>query len=255
MDLSPELFKIDRNSKLPLYDQIERNLRQLIIDGVLKEGDTVPSEWDLARYYGVSRLTVRHALDTLVQQNWLTKRQGVGTFVTRPKVATISFRELSFTRQMQAVGRQPSSRLINREVTTADRKIARYLSLEENAPVVSITRLRLADNLPILLENTYLSYERFPDLLTIPELIDGSLYQTLFDRYGIQIARMDQTLNPVLLNKEQAELLDTSPDSPSILSLVVAYSQQGEPIEFSTSVANGENSEFLFSFQKGESPQ
>ena len=80
----------------------------------LQPGDTVPPEWELAELYGVSRLTVRRALDDLVRQDWLNRRQGVGTFVSRPAVTAISPSQLSFTQEMLAIGRRPSSRLLEK---------------------------------------------------------------------------------------------------------------------------------------------
>ena len=99
--------------------QIERNLRDLIVNGHLKPGEAMPGEWDLADLYGVSRLTVRRALDELVRQNWLEKKHGVGTFVRQPTMATIAASKLSFTEQMRAIGREPSSKFISQHVIAA----------------------------------------------------------------------------------------------------------------------------------------
>ena len=250
MGVPQEIFKVDRQSKLPLYDQIERNLRSLIIDGSLKPGETVPSEWDLADIYGVSRMTVRHALDELVRQNWLSKRQGVGTFVTKPTVASIAPSKLSFTQQMLAIGRQPSSRLIRNQVTEASLEISRYLLLKEGDPIVELTRVRLADDVPILLETSYLSDQNFPGLLSIPGLVGGSLYNCLSTHFGVDITHIDQTLKPILLTEEQAQHLGAQAGSPSIQSESLVYSSQGKIVEYSWSVANGENSEFNFSFSR-----
>jgi GntR family transcriptional regulator len=244
-------FFINRNSNLPLYDQIENNIRDLITQGILKEGDTIPSEWELARIYGVSRLTIRKALGILVQKNWLIKRQGVGTFVTKPKVASIIFKELSFTKQMLAIGRIPSSKLIRKGVAKADHNTAQYLEINPGSEVIEITRLRLADDIPILFETSYLSYNRFKPLVEIKDWTNKSLYQLLNDHFQIQIARMDQILKPILLTDEQAKYLKAVSNTPSILSYVLAYSKQGEPIEYSVSVANGKNTEFIYSFQLG----
>jgi GntR family transcriptional regulator len=245
-----EIFKVDRQSKLPLYDQIERNLRSLIIDGSLKPGETMPSEWDLSDIYGVSRMTVRHALDELVRQNWLSKRQGVGTFVAKPTVASIAPSKLSFTQQMLAIGRQPSSRLIHNQVTEASPEISRYLQLKEGDPIVELTRVRLADNIPILLETSNLSDQNFPGLLSIPGLVEGSLYHCLSIHFGVDVTHIDQTLKPVLLTEEQAQPLGAQAGSPSIQSESLVYSSQGKIVEYSWSVANGENSEFNFSFRR-----
>ena len=115
-----ELFKINRQEKTPLYDLIEQNLRENILRGQLKLGEAVPSEWELADLYGVSRLTVRTALDNLTRQGWLIRRHGVGTFVSHPNVTEISPSKLSFTEQMRAIGRMPSSRLVSLQVVEAD---------------------------------------------------------------------------------------------------------------------------------------
>jgi GntR family transcriptional regulator len=165
-------------------------------------------------------MTVRHALVELVRQNWLSKRQGVGTFVTKPIVASIAQSKMSFTQQMLAIGRQPSSRLIRNQVAEASPEIARYLLLKEGDPVIELTR------------------------------VEGSLYGYLSKHFGVNITRMDQTLKPVLLTEEQAQHLGAQAGSPSIQSDIIAFSSQGETVEYSWSVSNGEKSEFYFSFSR-----
>jgi GntR family transcriptional regulator len=247
-----ELFKIDHQSRLPLYYQIERNLRDLIAGGSLAEGEAVPSEWELAGLYGVSRLTVRRALDDLVRQSWLSRRQGVGTFVTRPAVASIAPAKLSFTEQMRSIGRVPSSTLISNRVIPANHKMAASLQLQEGDPLIEITRLRCADGVPILLETVYISQRRFPALEGEKRLAGESLYALLKSQYNVSITGMDQTLKPVLVNAQQARLLQVRPGSPAIASEIVAFSSAGEPVETSFSVASGEKSEFYFRFRRGE---
>jgi GntR family transcriptional regulator len=250
MSVPKELFQVDRQSKLPLYDQIERNLRELIVSGKLKAGETVPSEWELAELYGVSRLTVRKALDELVHQRWLSKRQGVGTFVTKPSVTSIAPSRLSFTDQMTAIRRKPSSRLVSMGVEIVSPEITNSLLLSQGDQVFCLTRVRLADNIPILLESAYLSLERFPDLETAEGLAERSLYNYLIKSYNVTVTHIEQTLKPVLLTEEQASHLQTNPGTPSIRSDIVAYTSGGEPVEYSMSVSNGNHSEFYFSFKR-----
>ncbi len=156
-----QLYKINRQSRLPLYDLIEQNFRELILNGQLKSGDSVPSEWELSDLYGVSRLTVRHALDDLARQGWLNRRHGVGTFVSKPAIARIAPSKLSFTEQMRAIGRVPSSRQLDVRTIPATPKVASSLELQEGDPVFEIRRVRLADGKPILLETSYLSQKGF----------------------------------------------------------------------------------------------
>jgi GntR family transcriptional regulator len=250
MSVPRELFQIDRQSKLPLYDQIERNLRELIMAGRLKTGTTVPSEWELAELYGVSRLTVRKALDELVRQHWLSKRHGVGTFVTKPSVASIAPGKLSFTNQMKAIGRRPRSLLVHSGVENPNPEVASSLSLTPGEQVYCLRRVRRADDIPILLETTTLALARFPGIEQTEWLPESSLYKHLFETYGVNIIRLEQTLKPVLLDEEQAIYLETNPGTPSIHSLIIGYTSEGEAVEYTTSVSNGEHSEFYFAFKR-----
>lgn len=252
MSTQKEIFKIDHQSKLPLYDQIERNLRDLIINGKLTPGEIVPSEWELVQLYGVSRLTVRRALDELVRQNWLERKHGVGTFVRQPVTASISASKLSFTEQMRSIGRRPSSQLVNQRATPATTKIARLLRIQEGGPIIEITRLRLADEEPILLETSCLSLERFPLLANYSWTENESLYQILNTEYGITVTGLDHTLKPVLLTETEAHYLQAKAGAPSILSEIVAFSKNGAPVEYVWSVSNGDKSEFYFHFQRVE---
>ena len=247
-----ELFKINRQEKAPLYDLIEQNLRQLILRGQLNQGESVPSEWELAELYGVSRLTVRNALENLTRQGWLVKRHGVGTFVAHPKVTEISPSKLSFTEQMRSIGRKPSSRLVSIRVIPTDADVASSLKLDQGQPVVEIMRVRLADNEPILLETSYLSQARFPGLELATQLASTSLYDWLSSQYHTSVAMMDQTLEPVLLSEAQAKHLETLPGTPAMYSKVLAYTSEGVPIEYSWSVTRGDQCRFFFSFRRGE---
>lgn len=250
--MKTSLFKINLKSKLPLYDQIERNLRDLIVNGHLKPGVAVPGEWDLASYYGVSRLTVRRALDELVRQSWLEKKHGVGTFVRQPTMASIAAGKLSFTEQMRSIGREPSNKLISQKVVAATEKIARALHIQEGDPILEITRVRLADNVPILLETACLSTKQFPSLESHDWSQDESLYKVLGDEYKVVISIMDHTIKPVALTETEARYLKAPAGTPAILSQIIAYTPNDEPVEYGWSVSNGDKSEFYFHFQRTE---
>jgi GntR family transcriptional regulator len=246
------LFKINRNSKLPLYSLIEENFRELILSGQINPGDAVPSEWELSEIYQVSRLTVRHALDNLARQGWLNRRHGVCTFVANPTVARIAPSKLSFTEQMRAIGRTPSSRQIRFQIVTANSEIASHLGIQEGDPVVEITRLRLADDEPILLETSYLSQVRFPELDETVDLSNNSLYEHLNTQYRANISSMDQTLEPVLLTEAEAKYLGTQAGTPAVLSEITAFSSDGQPVEYCWSVTRGDKCKFYLRFRRGE---
>jgi GntR family transcriptional regulator len=252
MNTDKDIFKIDPQSKLPLYDQIERNLRDLIINGKLTPGEVMPSEWELVDLYGVSRLTVRRALDELVRQNWLERKHGVGTFVCQPVTASISASKLSFTEQMRSIGRKPGSKLVSKQITTATAKIARLLRVEEGESIIEIARVRLADDEPILLETSCLSLKQFPALNNYFWTENESLYQILSEEYGVNVTGLDHTLKPVLLTETEAHYLQAKAGTPAILSEIVAFTKIGAPVEYVWSVSNGDKSEFYFHFQRVE---
>jgi GntR family transcriptional regulator len=212
----------------------------------------VPSEWELVELYGVSRLTVRRALDELVRQNWLERKHGVGTYVRQPVTASISASKLSFTEQMRSIGRRPSSQLVGQRETPATAKIARLLRIEENESIIEITRVRLADDEPILLETSCLSLERYPSLAKYSWNENESLYQILSKEYGVNVAGLDHTLKPVLLTETEAHYLQAKAGTPAILSEIVAFTKNGAPVEYVWSVSNGDKSEFYFHFQRVE---
>jgi GntR family transcriptional regulator len=244
------MYKIDRNSKLPLYELIEQDFRQMITSGELKTGQLVPAEGELCELYQVSRLTVRRAMDELARQGWILRRQGVGTFIENPMNTQIAPSRLSFTEQMKAVGRTPSSKVLGLKETPATAEVAHRLGLHEGDAVIELSRLRLADGEPILFETTYLSAARFPGLADSPDFASGSLYEYLATAYGVTVAVMNQTLEPFLITEREAEILGIQAGTPSIFSEVLALDAEERPIEYTWSISSGNKSKFYFTFQR-----
>ncbi len=245
------LLKIDSRSKVPLYHQIVQNITDLIEDDKLARGSMLPSEWELTNLYSVSRLTVRQALKDLEQNGLVTRRHGIGTFISTPPTTQLTPSKMSFSQKMRQIGKKPSHRILSLERIAASKEVANMLQLPEKAPVVELVRVRFADNEPIMIETAYLPAERFPDL-TEENLLDGSLYQFLSEHYSISISAVDQTLQPVLLKPRQATLLDVESGSPAILTKVIAYSRNDVPVEYSWSITGGEKCKFYFHFREEE---
>ncbi len=245
------LLKIDSRSKVPLYHQIVQNITDLIEDDKLARGSMLPSEWELTNLYSVSRLTVRQALKDLEQNGLVTRRHGIGTFISTPPTTQLTPSKMSFSQKMRQIGKKPSHRILSLERIAASKEVANMLQLPEKAPVVELVRVRFADDEPIMIETAYLPAERFPDL-TEENLKDGSLYQFLSEHYSISISAVDQTLQPVLLKPRQATLLDVESGSPAILTKVIAYSRNDVPVEYSWSITGGEKCKFYFHFREEE---
>ena len=167
-------------------------------------------------------------------------------------MASIAAGKLSFTEQMRSIGREPSSKFISQNIVPATEKIARALRMAEGTSVIEITRVRLADHVPILLETACLSTAQFPTLENHDWSRDESLYKVLSDEYRITISVMDHTIKPVALNETEARYLQAKPGIPALLSQIIAYTEDGAPVEYAWSVSNGDKSEFYFHFQRTE---
>ncbi|MGC8778569.1 MAG: GntR family transcriptional regulator, partial [Candidatus Caldatribacteriaceae bacterium] len=152
---------------VPLYQQLKNILKGQILSGILKPGDQIPSETDLSRIYGVSQITVRQAVKSLVEEGFLYRKQGRGTFVASPKLRRRLPKLYSFSEDMVELGLQPSSKLLEETVIEADEELAELLRLPpSNRRVNKLVRVRIANGEPILIERTLIPVYLCPDLFT-----------------------------------------------------------------------------------------
>lgn len=122
------------------------------------------SEREICKKYAVSRTTVREALDELEKNNYIYKVQGKGNFISPRVVEQDLIKVSSFTEEMKKRGKNPTSKLLNFEIMEANSKVSKKLNIEKNELVYKISRIRIADNIPMIYEMTYLPYERFKQL-------------------------------------------------------------------------------------------
>lgn len=202
-----------------------------IASGVMHPGDRVPSERELSDRFGMSRMTARQALLELVREGFLYREQGRGTFVAHRKVNQGLLGVTSFTDDMRARGVEPASRGLEQRLELADQEARDHLELDLGAMVVRLKRLRLGDDRPMALEEAVLPADVVPGLEE--QSLDGdfSLYAWLRER-NIFFQRARQTLEAVLANGEQAELLGVLVGAPLLLLERLSYGQDGQPLEF-----------------------
>lgn len=236
---------------VPLYHQVEEILRQAIRSGELTPGQPFPSEPELADLLGVSRLTIRRSLGDLERAGLIVRRHGVGTFVAQVSSTQIIPSSLSFTKNMEMVGLEASSRVLSIGEVGSPVRVAAHLGLSGGDPVILLERLRYADGQPVALEATYLERSVVPEI-DAEAVTDGSLYEYLASQHGIDLVAMDQTMEPILLSPVEAELLDSNPGAPAILSEIVGYSQDGTPIEYTRSLTPAGRARFHFHFRNGD---
>ena len=218
----------------------QRETRESVLELVesLAVGAAIPSERQLSVDLGVSRLTVRAALDELVREGYLVRRQGAGTFVAEPKVAK-GMDASSFSDDMRARGLTPASRTIELRVVPAGARLGRLLHVSPSEPIVSAKRLRLADGEPMAIELLNVRASLVPGL-TAADLEENSFYDLLIDRYSIEIAGGTQTVEPTVTNDEESTALGVPLHSPALLFERVTRSATGDVVEFTTSTYRGD---------------
>jgi GntR family transcriptional regulator len=239
-------FNIDQNSPIPLYYQIQQNIIELIEANVIRAGDPLPSERELSELYAVNRMTLRQAMNELCSQGILRRVRGVGTFVTEKNMGAPFVPAVTgFSERFRNSGHKPTSRVISLEVIQANPLVAQRLRLEENDQVISLVRLRLLDDEPLMLEKSFLSYKAYPDLIE-QDFSVQSLYDVLAQHYGVHILATEQTLEPTLLKTEESKLFDLKAGLPAMLVSITAYTTNHQPIEFSKSVVRGDRCRYYF---------
>ncbi|MCL4458834.1 MAG: GntR family transcriptional regulator [Chloroflexi bacterium] len=222
---------LDRNSPVPLYYQLSEILLNQITGGSLKPGNTIPTERELIEIYGVSRVTVRTAVEELVKRGYIRREKGRGTFVASPRIQRDVARLISFSEEILARGMKPGSRLLALRREPATDRVARELQVEAGELIWFVERLRLADAEPVALN---LSYLRLPQgvTLTESELESEVSLWTLLMRKGITMAEGDKTIEAIVADEWAAKLLGVGRKDPLLLVEGVVYGVDGTPIEF-----------------------
>ena len=240
--------RLDPDSYVPLYMQLVQLLQRVIEEGVLKTGDQLPSERELVERYDVSRITASNALHELVRSGLVYRKQGLGTFVAQPRIRDLSG-FASFSDDMRERGLMPSSRLLALESLLPDEEVCKRLSLAPGALCIRLARVRLANEEPVAIENTYIPADLCPGLEN-EELEKGSLYEVFRRRYGLRPAWAEGIIEAARVDEEQAALLDLQPGEPVLSIWRVTYDENYVALEWVHSVYRADR----FSFSTGRHP-
>jgi GntR family transcriptional regulator len=217
----------------------QSHTRQQVLDLIesLGVGTAIPSERQLSADLGVSRLTLRAALDDLAREGYLVRRRGSGTYVQQPKISqelTIT----SFSDDMRRRGMMPESRTLSMTTTHAGARLGRFLNVSPSEQIVVVKRLRLADGETMAIETLHIPEALVPGLT--PKGLTGSFYELLRDRYGVTIAGGTQAIEPTVTNEEESEALGVPLHSPAFLFERTSRDEAGRTVEFVRSVYRGD---------------
>ena len=201
-------------------------------------GNAIPSERQLSVDLGVSRLTVRAALDELVRAGYLVRRPGSGTFIREPKIAQ-ELTMTSFSEDMVRRGMRPGSKTLSLTVTTAGAYLGRCLHVSPSERIVVVKRLRLADGETMAIETLHVRESLVPGL-SPTDLEEHSFYELLAERYGIETVGGIQTIEPTVTNEEESTALGVPLHSPAFLFERTTRSESDEIVEFVRSIYRGD---------------
>ncbi|QRN48701.1 GntR family transcriptional regulator [Macrococcoides bohemicum] len=225
-------------SQVQLYLQIAEKIRNNIDNGELQVGDKLPSERKLCELYDVSRITIRQALDLLEDERIIQRKQGIGTYVLPSQYNQILNNLYSFSDEIIKKGDKPSTKMLDIQLERVNDYIHKRTGLMLNAHVFKLTRLRLANDKPLVLEYSYIPQSLAPDLDKF-NFNKVSLYKTLSNEYQIQIDNAHETLEATILTKEEAELLNKKPKHIAMYIQRYAYSK-GQIVEYTRSLVVGD---------------
>ncbi|ANU15169.1 putative transcriptional regulator of N-Acetylglucosamine utilization, GntR family [Planococcus halocryophilus Or1] len=233
---------LDKQSPIPIYIQIEEQLKKQIQQGDFLVGTAIPSERELTESFGVSRMTVRQSVTNLVNEGLLYREKGRGTFVAAPKVEQPLNGLTSFTEDMLARGMVPSNKIIGFEILEPDADVAADLQLVDGDKVYFIERIRFADDKTMAIERTYLPVERFPGLHR--DLLQGSLYAMIENNQQLKISHATQRMEAGMVKKEDAELLQI--DVPAAILMIerISYLDGDLPFELVRSTYRADRYKF-----------
>jgi GntR family transcriptional regulator len=226
-------------ARVPLYSRLRQALHDRVTSGEWQPGDRIPTIRELCALYGVSRITVVQALDTLAHDGFLQRWQGKGVFVSQLAPEAPRLPLLSFSEEAAGRGQAPSSRVLQLRREPAWPGLSARLELRADESVVLLERLRLVDGSPQALQRAYLPEHLVPGLLERREPID-SLYRMLADSYGILPTNATESYLPVRLGPYQAQVLETESGAAAFQVERTTSDQRGRPIEFVSSVIRGD---------------
>lgn len=238
--------EINKNSPLPLYYQLKESILNAVKNKEFDVGERLPSERELAEYHNISRMTVKKAVDILVDNGYLIRKQGSGTFVTDYQESYSISPLLSFTKEMEKKGLNYTTKILN-FTEIKDQNIAAKMNLNPEAALLKLERLRLIENKPFLLENTYLAADNFLNLKK-DELENNSLYKIIKDKYNIQLSNAEAEVEAVIFDSNIAGKMQVKEGMLGLYFEQFSKNENEEIIEYTSAYYRNDNYKFRFTF-------
>jgi GntR family transcriptional regulator len=232
------------DSASPLYAQVETALASDIAAAILPAGSQLPAEDNLTARFGVSRPTVRKAIENLVARGLVEIRRGRGTFVTEPKI-TQDLTELSgFVEDMVALGRNPTARLLDKRPVVASKTVAQQLGVLPGTQVFRIERVRLADGVAMSFDETYLPLD-IGEKVATHDLESEPIFALLEDKYDLPLVEAQYQLEAVTADAKVAQALAVEVGSPIFRIERTSYAEGPRPVDYERLYYRGDLIKFV----------
>ena len=233
-------------TSLPLYVQIANDLRTHISRGDYATGEKLPSEASLSERFGVSRHTLRHAIDLLKGEGFLRSEQGRGIFVAASPIRIPIGKRVRYNETLKAQRLHRTIKVLRSSRIPAEKAVAEALEVPPGAPVGLIERLVIADSQPISINTSYLPLDTLPDLLTYQDHMQ-SISKLLQDLYGFDHIRRSTLVSARTVRRQDARLLEVPLNAPILLAESINENQNCQVIEYGVTRFRGDRMELYFS--------
>lgn len=245
-------MNIDKQNPMPLYFQLKNILLEKIENGEYKPNTALPAEFELVEQYDVSRTTVRQAISMLVNEGYLEKRRGVGTFIRKKeKTNTWDLQQLrSFRAELESSGHKISTQCRTIKKMDADEELKGVFG-EDVTKLYCLERLRYVDDIPAICVTTYVPCEVTPSLEKYDFSVDP-LFEIMNRDYQIHIQSAEKVFQAIKVSDQDAQLLQVEPGSPVQLVITKTFNDQGQVIEYSKSRDRGDISTYKVQLQYSE---
>jgi len=241
---------LDKNVPIPLYYQLKTMLLEYIKENQENIDTPIPTEVEISKHFGISRPTVRQAINELVVEGYLYRIKSKGTFISRPKISQDFLLILdSFNNEMKKKGMKPSTKLLLKDVIKSDEKVAHALKIEPGSEVIVLNRLRYADDEPIVFVVTYLPYKLCSGILN-HDMESESIYEILENECNLPVAGARRSLESTLAGEFEARLLNIAKGAPIQYFESVAYLEDGTPVEYSLAKYRGDRNKFTYELKR-----
>lgn len=237
-------------SPVPLYTQIKEVLRNRILNGTYQCHDQMPSESELTKIFGVSRITVRQALDHLQKEGLIFKIHGKGTYVSKPKVFQNLGKLQGFGEAMSGMGYEIVSELIDQKVTPADKTVSLKLNVNKDELVYEIRRVRYLNRSPLSLDVTYIP-KAIGERLVKEDLAHRDIFLILENDYGYSLGQADLQIESILADDVLAELLHVDAGAPILRIERLTFTTNNQPLDFEYLYYRGDAIQYRLRIERG----